>query len=292
VRAGGQRRADPAPSRLNTSSVRDSPTCASPLPPCRFQRHLGSYHTAEDAARCYDRAAIRFRGAAAELNFPRESYDDDDFLRGHLRVEKFRFLDLMRARFAIPTAPPVTGRRPPRSAPGGGREATSGESGGSGRASGSGGPAARLLAARGARGGDGDEDALLMPHAAAAANNGLLASPLLRDSLPLPPPLSPAGNGCAFGGAFPRERTPALLLPLLPLLPAAAAAGDGGREGAADWDPAPRPAAMLLDGLYSAGDSPGRGPFAEGDDHSLLLGGAEWLGSPAGLTPQEPWSPM
>jgi len=40
-----------------------------------FQRHLGSYETAEDAARCYDRAVLKLRGEAAELNFPRQEYE-------------------------------------------------------------------------------------------------------------------------------------------------------------------------------------------------------------------------
>lgn len=40
-----------------------------------FQRHLGSYETAEEAARCYDRAALKLRGDGAELNFPRTEYD-------------------------------------------------------------------------------------------------------------------------------------------------------------------------------------------------------------------------
>ncbi|KDD73540.1 hypothetical protein H632_c2070p0, partial [Helicosporidium sp. ATCC 50920] len=65
------------------------------------QRHLGSYATAEDAARCYDRAALRLRGPGAELNFPLEDYSEDPFLIAHSKVDKFRFLDLLRAEFAI-----------------------------------------------------------------------------------------------------------------------------------------------------------------------------------------------
>ena len=45
-----------------------------------YQRHLGSYHTAEDAARCFDRATIRVRGPNEELNFPVEEYANDQFM--------------------------------------------------------------------------------------------------------------------------------------------------------------------------------------------------------------------
>jgi hypothetical protein len=44
------------------------------------QRHLGSYETAEDAARCFDRATIHVRGAHEELNFPLENYSEDQFM--------------------------------------------------------------------------------------------------------------------------------------------------------------------------------------------------------------------
>ena len=51
--------------------------------------------------RCYDRAAIRLRGAGAELNFPYSSYKDDAFLRAHGGLDKCKFLDLLRSRFAL-----------------------------------------------------------------------------------------------------------------------------------------------------------------------------------------------
>ena len=63
-----------------------------------FQRHLGSYETAEDAARCYDRAAIRFRGPTAELNFAYDSYGEDEFLkvRGGEGLSRPRALNLLK----------------------------------------------------------------------------------------------------------------------------------------------------------------------------------------------------
>lgn len=76
-----------------------------------FQRHLGSYHTAEEAARCFDRATIRIRGPDEELNFPLEDYMNDPFMLEHSKTDKFRFLDLLRARFAIVSESPYA-RRP------------------------------------------------------------------------------------------------------------------------------------------------------------------------------------
>lgn len=68
------------------------------------QRHLGSYDTAEEAARSFDRATIRLRGPDEELNFPYEEYKNDNFLNNHAKVDKFKFLDLLREQFAIPTS--------------------------------------------------------------------------------------------------------------------------------------------------------------------------------------------
>lgn len=74
------------------------------------QRHLGSYETAEDAAMCFDRATIHVRGTQEELNFPLQSYSEDQFMLEHARTDKFKFLDLMRAKFAIASEAQPSGR--------------------------------------------------------------------------------------------------------------------------------------------------------------------------------------
>ncbi len=66
------------------------------------QRHLGSYPTAEVAAAVYDRAVIKLRGVAAELNFAAANYapENDDFMKEHGSSNTDDFLELLRARFS------------------------------------------------------------------------------------------------------------------------------------------------------------------------------------------------
>lgn len=56
---------------------------------CGKQVYLGGFDTAHAAARAYDRAAIKFRGVEADINFHLSDYDEDLKQTGNLCKEEF-----------------------------------------------------------------------------------------------------------------------------------------------------------------------------------------------------------
>ncbi|KAI5078932.1 hypothetical protein GOP47_0006603 [Adiantum capillus-veneris] len=56
---------------------------------CGKQVYLGGFDTAHAAARAYDRAAIKFRGPEADINFNLSDYEDDMKQMGSLTKEEF-----------------------------------------------------------------------------------------------------------------------------------------------------------------------------------------------------------
>ena len=83
------------------------------------QLHLGSFDDVHDAARAYDRAALHFRGAKGNTNFPAEQYLHDPVLEALKGLGKEAFVQRLRA-VAQTVRSKNKARKARRAAPGGG----------------------------------------------------------------------------------------------------------------------------------------------------------------------------